>query len=60
MAPPLEQHRVADQLEPGGELETRLLEHGLQLISRDVLGVPHLVRAGLQVDISLDEKDVVH
>lgn len=60
MAPPLEQHRVADQLEPGSERETRLLEHGLQLISRDVLGVPHLVRVWLQVNIGLDEKDVVH
>lgn len=32
VAPPLEQHRVADQLEPRRKLQSWLLEHLLQLI----------------------------
>lgn len=59
MAPPLEQHRVADELEPRGELEVGLLEHLLQLIGGDVAGVADLVGVDLEVDVGLDEKDVV-
>lgn len=33
VAPPLEQHGVADKLEPGGEFQPGLLEHCLKLIS---------------------------
>jgi hypothetical protein len=32
VAPPLEEHRLADQLEPRCELERLVLEHGLQLV----------------------------
>ena len=59
MAPPLKQHGVADQLEPWGEFQTGLLEHALQFISRNVGGVANLVRAGVEVNIGLDEEDVV-
>ena len=58
--PPLEQHRVADQLEPGRELQPRLLEHLLQLVRGDIAGIPHLVGTRVQVDVGLDEENVVH
>lgn len=60
MTPPLEQHRVANQLEPRCEGEVGLLEHGLQVLCRNVFGVPHLVRVGVQIDIRLNEQDIVN
>lgn len=59
MCPPLKEHRLADELEPGSELEARVLEHLLQAVGRDVLGRLNLVRIRRQVDIGLDEEDVV-
>lgn len=60
MAPPLEQHGLTDQLEPGGELQIGIIKHRLQLIGGDVGGIANLVGAGFQVDVGLDEEDVVH
>lgn len=59
MRPPLEEHRVANELEPGREFEARVLEHLLQLLRRDVLCGLHLVLVGVDVDVGLDEEDVV-
>jgi hypothetical protein len=58
--PPLEEHRVADELEPGGELETGVLEQLLQVVGGDVLCGLDLVGADVEVDVGLDEQDVVN
>lgn len=60
MTPPLEQHRVADELEPRCEFQARLFKHGLQLVGGNIAGIPDFVQVGVQVDVCLDEKDVVH
>lgn len=57
--PPVEEQRVANELEPGRELEGRVLEHFLQAVGRDVLGVLHLILAGGEIDVGLDEENVV-
>lgn len=43
LAPPFEQHRVADELEPRREDEPGLLEHLLQFLFRDVFRIAHFV-----------------
>lgn len=60
MAPPLEKHRIADQLEPRRELQSRLLEHLLQLVRRHVPRVAHFVGVDIQIDVRLDEQNVVN
>lgn len=60
VSPPLKQHRVADELEPRGELELGVLELGLELLGGDVLGGLDLIRVDLEIDIRLDEEDVVN
>ena len=57
--PPVEEHRVADELEPGGELEGGILEHLLQAVGRDPLRGSHLVLTGGEINVGLDEEDVV-
>ena len=57
--PPLEEHGLADELEPRGELERRVLEELLELVGIDVFGVANLVGAGVEVDLGLDEEDIV-
>lgn len=59
MLPPLKQHRVADELEPGGELQSGVGEELLELVRRNVLGGLDLVGAGIEVDVGFDEEDVV-
>lgn len=59
MAPPFEQHRIADKFEPRREFQPRLLKHRLQFVSRDVLRVSNLIRARLQLYICLDEENIV-
>lgn len=59
VSPPLEEERVADELEPGSELEAGVLKQLLQTIGADILGRLDLVGAGVQVDVGLDEQDVV-
>lgn len=58
--PPVKKQRVADELEPRGEFQARVLEHLLQAVGRDVLRGLHLVLAGVEVDVGLDEEDVVN
>lgn len=60
VAPPLEQHGLADELEPGREFQVGLPEHLLELVGGDVFGVAHLVRVDVEIDIRLDEEDVVN
>lgn len=60
MVPPLEEHCLADQLEPWCELERLVLEHGLQLVLGDKSAVSGFVGVDVEVDIGLDEKDVVN
>lgn len=57
--PPIEEHRFADKLEPGCEFQRRILEHLLKFFCRNVLGIADFVRAHVQVNIGLDEKDVI-
>lgn len=57
--PPLEEQGVADQLEPRGEFEVWFCEHLFQFVCRDPGGIPHLVRADVQIDVGLDKEDVV-
>lgn len=59
MAPPFEEHRLADQLKPRCKLERLILEHGLQLVLSDESAVAYFVRIDVEVDIGLDEEDVV-
>lgn len=58
--PPLEQHRVAHELEPGGELVVGVLEQVLELFGGNVFRVADFIRAHVEVNVGLDEKDVVN
>lgn len=57
--PPLEEHRVADELEPGRELEARVLEQLLESVGGGVLRGLDLVLVGVEVDVGLDEENVI-
>ena len=59
MLPPLEKHGLADELEPRGELQRRILKHLLELIGRHVLGGLDFVLVDVEVDVGLDEEDVI-
>lgn len=59
LAPPFEQHRVANELEPRREDEFRLLEHLLQFVRRHVPRIAHFVRVNVQINIGLDKKNIV-
>lgn len=59
MRPPLKQHRIANQLEPGRELERWVVELLLQVIGRDVLSGLDFVLVDVKIDVGLDEQDVV-
>jgi hypothetical protein len=60
VAPPLEEHCLADQFEPRCELERLVLEHGLQLVLGNERAVTDFVGVDVEVDIGLDEEDVVN
>ena len=60
MAPPLEEHCLADQLEPRCKLERLILKHGFQLILGDKSAVTDFVGVDVEIDISFDEEDVVN
>lgn len=60
MLPPLEQQRMADELEPGGKLEGGIIKHGLQSIRGNVFRVSDFVQVWLDIDICLDEQDVIN
>lgn len=59
VTPPLEQHRIANQLEPGSEFEARLGEHLLQFLGADIFRIADFVRVHVQIDICLNEEDIV-
>lgn len=59
LAPPLEQHRVADELEPRCEDEPGLLEHLLQFLLGNVFRIAHFIGVDIQIDIGLDKEDIV-
>lgn len=59
VAPPLEQHRIANQLEPGSEFEARLGEHPLQFLGADIFRIADFVRVHVQIDICLNEEDII-
>ena len=59
MLPPLEKHRVADELEPRGECEFRVIELLLELLRRNVCGRLDFIQVDVKVDVRLDEEDVV-
>lgn len=59
VAPPFEEHSLADQLEPRCELERLVLEHGLQLLLSNEAAVTDLIRVNVEVDIGLNKEDVV-
>lgn len=60
MLPPLKEHRIADEFEPGGELECGIFKELLQAVGGDVLCVPDLVGVGGKVDVGLDEEDIIN
>ena len=57
--PPLEESALADELEPGGESEGIVFEHGLELRLGDVFGGLDFVGVGVEVNVGLDEEDIV-
>jgi hypothetical protein len=57
--PPLEKQRMANELEPWGELQGRIIEHRLQTVGGDVSSVADFIEVGLEVDVCLDEENVV-
>lgn len=58
--PPFKEHRVADELEPGSELELRVLEHLLELFGANVFRVTNFVHVHVEINVGLDEEDVVN
>lgn len=60
MAPPLEEHSLADQLKPRCKLERFILKHGFQLLLSDKSAVTDFVGVDVKIDISPDEEDVVN
>jgi len=58
--PPLEQHRLADELEPRSELERRVLEQLLELLGRYISRGLDLVLVDVEIDIGLDEEDIIN
>ena len=59
LIPPLEQHRVANQLEPWSKLEAVVLEHGLEVVLRHILCVLHLIRIGFVIDVGFDDEYII-
>ena len=51
---------MADEFEPRGKFEGRIVEHRLQSVRSDVPSLADLVQVWFQVDIGLDEEDVVN
>ena len=60
MLPPLEQQRIADQLEPGRELQGRVGEHVAEFLRGDVAGGLDFVGVVGVVDGGFDEKNVIN
>jgi hypothetical protein len=58
--PPLEEHRVTDELEPRSENQARIIELLLETFGSNVLGISDLVLVDVKVDVGLDEENVVN
>ena len=58
--PPLEEHGLADELEPGREFERRVLKKLAQLVGAHVFRVAGLIGIGHNIDLGLDEENVVN
>lgn len=59
MVPPFVQHALADQFEPRRELQRLVLEHGLQVVLRDVTRISDFVGVDIKIDVGFYEEDVV-
>ena len=59
MLPPLEEHGVANELEPRSEDQLCIQKHGLELVGGDVAGIADLVEVWLKINIGLDKEDIV-
>lgn len=46
---------MADEFEPRSKLERGVVEHRLQSVGSNVLGISDFVQVGLEVDIGFDE-----
>ena len=57
--PPLKQHGVADEFEPGRKLEVWVLEQLPELVWRDILCRLDFVFVGSNVDGRFDKENVV-
>jgi hypothetical protein len=59
--PPLEQHRLADELEPGRELQVFVLKLSFEFAFRHVLDISYFVRIRVDVNFGgwLDEENVI-
>jgi hypothetical protein len=60
MLPPLEKHRLTDQLEPRRKDEFWVLEHDLQFVGSHVAAVFDFIGVDICIDVGLDEEDVVN
>ena len=59
MLPPLEQHRVTDELKPGCEHELWVAKHFAEVISRGIAGGLDLTKIGFDVDVGFNEQNIV-
>jgi len=57
--PPFEKHSVTNELEPRRKLETRVIEHGFEVIRGNILCVLDFIWVGVECNICLNEQDVV-
>jgi hypothetical protein len=60
VTPPLEQHGIADQLEPRGELEIGLSKHLPEFVRSDISGILDFPGVQVEINVCLDEKDIVN
>jgi hypothetical protein len=58
-SPPLEEHALADELEPRREQERIVLEHCFELVFGNVFGGLYFVGVLLKINIGLDEENVI-
>lgn len=57
--PPFEEHGVANELEPGSELQAAILERSLEFLCCDIFRISYFVLVNFEVDVGFDEHDVV-
>lgn len=57
--PPFKEHRLADELEPRGKFQGRVVEQLLELVGSDVLCCLDFIGVCVDVNLRLDEQDVI-